>query len=374
MDNSIDNSIYNGCIFDRNRGVESSRDLFGGSLGEFFNNIPDMVLMLNSQREAVYGNRHLHEFIDRDGSQKIEGRKLGDIFSCVNAEETPGGCGCSSKCEQCGAFRALNEARRNLKASGEYTLNRVGKEEVVFQVWATPLYIYGERFIKFILRNIGEVKRKQQFENVFLRDLSRLSEQLMTRLDYVRENPYSRDTVFEETCSLAHEIHDVIRYQEDLVAAEEDRLELQIGDINSYCLLQDVVHKLQSKLRCQGKEIRINDSSEKIFFRSDGRLLRQIFRHMLGNALQATPSGDYVGAECACREGNIIFRIHDNGFISEEGQRRLFRHYSSVEGVRGPETYSIKLLAEKYLHGKVSCLSSPQQGTTFVVSLPRIEI
>ena len=369
--------MYGNYTAGHTRMIDNSSSLFkdNDKIKEFLNNIPDLVLMLNSRQEAVYGNQHLHEFIDQDGPREIEGRKLGDVFSCVNAKEAPGGCGTSPKCSHCGALRALNEAKKNLKTSCEYTLNRNGKDEIVFQVWAVPLYINGESFVKFILRNIGEVKQKQQLENVFLRDLSQMSAQLMAKLDYARQNPYSRDTVFDEICFLTNEVHDMIQYQQDLLAAEENRLETRLSDINSYCELQNIIRDLQPQLRRAEKDIQVSENSDKVFFQRDKRLLKRVIRHMLCNALEATPPGEHIHAECLRKENNVLFKVHNSTVIPEDVQKQLFsRSFSTKGDGRGMGTYSMKLFVEKYLNGSVSCSSSPQHGTTFVISLPLIKI
>jgi sensor histidine kinase regulating citrate/malate metabolism len=53
-------------------------------------------------------------------------------------------------------------------------------------------------------------------------------------------------------------------------------------------------------------------------------------------------------------------------------QLQIFnRSFSTKGGNRGVGTYSIKLLTERYLHGKVSFISSVETGTIFKVILPK---
>ena len=54
-----------------------------------------------------------------------------------------------------------------------------------------------------------------------------------------------------------------------------------------------------------------------------------------------------------------------------EVQLQVFnRSFSTKGNGRGIGTYSIKLLCERYLKGKVSFVSSAEQGTIFKVTLP----
>lgn len=50
---------------------------------------------------------------------------------------------------------------------------------------------------------------------------------------------------------------------------------------------------------------------------------------------------------------------------------QIFNRSFSTKGAgRGVGTYSIKLLGERYLSGKVSFTSTPDEGTTFSIKLP----
>ncbi len=359
------------------RMLEQQCSLFSSSdkIREFLNNIPDMVMMLNTKQEAVYGNAHMHEFIDRNGTTEINGRKIGDIFSCVNAKSAPGGCGTSAKCPQCGAFQVLGEARKNLKATAEYSLTRAGKEESLFQVWTMPLFINGERFFKFIMRDIGELKQKQLLETIFLRDLAGMTEQLMGKMEYAKQNPYARENLFHEVYALSSEIHDLIQSQQDILAAEENRLKPELSDINSYCELQNIIRDMKPSLQKTQKDIHVKEASDKVFFQCAKRLLKRVIRHMLSNALEATPPGENIQAECVKKEDRIQFKVHNSSFIPEDVQQQLFKRSFSTKGEgRGMGTYSMKLFAEKYLNGEVSCSSTQKNGTTFVVTLPFIKI
>jgi signal transduction histidine kinase len=52
-------------------------------------------------------------------------------------------------------------------------------------------------------------------------------------------------------------------------------------------------------------------------------------------------------------------------------QLQMFHRSFSTKGKgRGTGTYSVKLLTEKYLQGRVAFTSTPASGTTFEVTLP----
>ncbi|MBK7132833.1 MAG: hypothetical protein IPH69_08460 [Bacteroidales bacterium] len=59
--------------------------------------------------------------------------------------------------------------------------------------------------------------------------------------------------------------------------------------------------------------------------------------------------------------------------LSEEVQMRIFQRSFSTKGKgRGLGTYSIRLMTENYLHGKVSFVSNEADGTVFSVILNKV--
>jgi sensor histidine kinase regulating citrate/malate metabolism len=72
------------------------------------------------------------------------------------------------------------------------------------------------------------------------------------------------------------------------------------------------------------------------------------------------------------RDGGIEFAVHNPTVMPEEVQLQLFQRSFTTKGVgRGIGTYSMKLLGETYLAGRVAFDSHPETGTTFTLWLPK---
>ena len=57
--------------------------------------------------------------------------------------------------------------------------------------------------------------------------------------------------------------------------------------------------------------------------------------------------------------------------MSELVQRQVFNRSFTTKGKgRGLGSYAMKLLGERYLQGKVSFTTDPEEGTTFRIELP----
>jgi PAS domain-containing protein len=76
-------------------------------LRELAGAIPDILVILNPQRQIVYANQRLLETLGRADAQALLGLRPGEAFDCVHATQTPAGCGTTEFCRQCGAVNAI---------------------------------------------------------------------------------------------------------------------------------------------------------------------------------------------------------------------------------------------------------------------------
>ena len=106
-------------------------------------------------------------------------------------------------------------------------------------------------------------------------------------------------------------------------------------------------------------------------FHTDPTLLLRILGNMVKNALEASRDGAVVTISHGTKPGHVWFAVHNPGFIPEEIQSRIFTRSFSTKGAgRGLGTYGMRLLAERFLAGRVEFRSDPVDGTTFRVILP----
>ena len=92
---------------------------------------------------------------------------------------------------------------------------------------------------------------------------------------------------------------------------------------------------------------------------------------MIKNGLEACRIGETLLVGCRLVDNTIEFWVHNPGVIPDEVRLQIFQRSFSTKGPgRGLGTYSIKLLGERYLNGKVYFHSTIEHGTTFVIRLP----
>ena len=97
---------------------------------------------------------------------------------------------------------------------------------------------------------------------------------------------------------------------------------------------------------------------------------------MVKNALESTISGGKVVLGCEpIKDESFRFWIHNDAVIPKEIQTRLFYKATSTKSSeRGLGTISMRLVGEKYLKGKVNFNSSENDGTLFMIDLPRYSV
>ena len=63
--------------------------------------VPDLVAVLNSEREVVFANRAFLSFAGAGYITEVCGVRPGELFGCVNARSAPEGCGAGEACAAC---------------------------------------------------------------------------------------------------------------------------------------------------------------------------------------------------------------------------------------------------------------------------------
>lgn len=350
-----------------------------GFLSDILNATPYIGLVLNEHRQLVFSNKTLLDTLGISGIEMFLGRRPGELLNCINATLDPGGCGTSEYCQVCGAARVILESMQTGKrVSGECRISS-GKgafsKSWDFLCIATPLPINNKIYTVVSLLDISHEKRRRAMERIFFHDLINTATGLDGLIDYIREINQQEETKkhLDVVRRLSKALIDEIQSQRELSNAENDELVPRMQNVYSLDLVSDAIHQLAFHRLSKNKNINIDPESDNIRFQSDPVLLRRILINMLKNALEAIDIDQEVNIGCNHREGNIIFSVHNPGNIPAEVQKQIFQRSFSTKGVdRGLGTYSMRLLSEKYLNGKVSFTSSEPAGTVFKISLPLI--
>ena len=333
------------------------------------------LMVLNSQRQIVATNRWLLNKLGCESPEKSIGLRPGEALGCVNVADTPCGCGTGKSCTVCGAVLAIVACQQTGKQyRGECTIStaRDGKEEELeFEIVATPLPINGEELTVVSLREIKNRKNKERLERIFFHDLMNTisgiygwSKALMDSSE-----PGDREIpkrIFELTKKLKMEIE----YHSFLFKAEKGDLSIRIENVGVTESLSEIETFFHKHPAAESKNLEI--AGKDIVIKTDRSILDRILINMIINAFEATPPGGKIRLWWNVNNESITFSVWSAAIIPTDTALRIFQRSFSTkaEQGRGLGTFSMKLLGEKYLGGKVSFDSRENEGTVFSLTLP----
>ncbi len=341
---------------------------------QYLDAIPDILVVLNRQRQVVFANQRLLDFLGLKEVGLAIGLRPGDALSCIHAAEGYFGCGTTEFCSTCGALRAILASQEGRSDVQECRIAQSSGEALDLRVWARPTTLDGELFTIFTVLDIRDEKRRRALERIFFHDLLNTASNLHTYSELLKETEAADEQVmFTDTLhELAMELIEEIHAQRDLLAAENHELAVRPEPIDAVELLQGLArHFANREMRLEGGTACVVVQAQAASLISDRVLLRRVLSNMLKNALEASPPEDAVTLAGRVDDGRIVFSVHNAGCMPQTARLQVFQRSFSTKGSgRGLGTYSMKLLSERYLKGTVTFSSSAEAGTTFVVSLP----
>lgn len=203
-------------------------------------------------------------------------------------------------------------------------------------------------------------------------------------LGLVLADAHSPEAVTEHAIKLQKLLHEQLELVNELLEfsrAEMGRQTLQSRELELCELLTTVLDTVA--LAAYSKQIRLLPSfpDTPIWMQGDAQKLQRIFVNLLTNAIKFTPEHGRIEFQAWVEPENplpIIVRIRDTGIgIPPEQLPYLFEPFSRARqrGTHGESGTGLGLAIVKRfveLHGGVITVeSTPGEGTTFVVRLPR---
>lgn len=335
---------------------------------------PGQALILNENRQIVYANRAFQEMAGNGPIQNLLGQRPGEVLGCAYSDRNAAGCGTTRFCSECGAMKAMLASQKGEAARQECEILKKNGDALDLKVWTTPLDLRGRHFTLFTLADQGAEKRRRALERIFYHDVLNTAGGLYGYADLLSElvpaeeesGRYAR-SIFQ----LSEAIIEEIQAQKELSAAENQELVPRFVPVQARALLEEVTRSYQAHQVSRGRTVQVAPDSVEVTLTTDRTLLKRVLGNMTKNALEASDPGQSVTLRCQDQDGWTAFSVHNPKAMPEKVQLQVFKRSFSTKGSgRGLGTYSIKLLTERYLGGRVWFISSPEQGTTFTALLP----
>ena len=336
--------------------------------------VPDILLFLNEHRQIVFANDAAFCFLGVEPTPDLLGNRPGEAFGCVHATQTEGGCGTTEFCQTCGAAKAILDAQRGNSDVKECRIALKDSWDALdLKVSTAPFDYQGERFTICALQDIGHEKRRKALERTFFHDVLNTAGGLRGFAELLLESdPEEVPEVADRVSRISRQLIEEIETQRSLLAAEANELSVNLVELKTREVLEELAVVYRRHEVAKGKNVAIADDCEKVTFRSDHALLLRVLGNMLKNALEATAVQGNVSLGARLDADQVEFWVANPTYMPRDVQLQVFKRSFSTKGPgRGIGTYSIRLLVSKYLSGTVDFTSSVEQGTTFRSRLPR---
>lgn len=351
-------------------GLLDSEKMFLDVLGA----ISGISAVLDKNRQIVYANDEFLNLLGIKSLEPILGKRPGEAVSCLHSSETINGCGTSEACSACGAVNAIILSQQTgKKSTREARITSEIEGKLVswdLKVTSTPINIRDRVFYIFTIQDISNENRRISLERIFFHDLLNSAGSLNGLLTILKEetDPAETKEIINMSEEVSRDLLEEILLHRQLRAAENGDLTVEIQSINAIGLLKSAVGKIEGHVIAREKSIVIADHSSDAIVETDKILLQRVLINMLKNALEATEKGGTVHAVVRNLDDKVRFEVRNNIFMPKEIQLQVFQRSFSTKGKgRGVGTYSIKLLSENYLNGKVGFTSSESDGTAFFI-------
>ena len=158
----------------------------------------------------------------------------------------------------------------------------------------------------------------------------------------------------------------------DIAAIEANVLDLELGDVDVFDLLDHSMNYVATKAEDTKKQLTLECPIDIGIIRADAQRLKQVVYNLLSNALRFTKPGGNIelGAKPA-EGGGVQIWVKDDGVgIPSERQPQVFESFKSSRGGAGLGLALVQRFVERH-GGWVELESEEGEGTHVTIYLPR---
>lgn len=336
------------------------------------NALPIATALLNQERQLIFGNKSLLNLMRIEDINDLLGQRPGELLGCLNRKSGPGGCGTSPSCNVCGALKAITDCLDKGSGSAEGTIN-TSFGSLNIAVKSEIVVIEKKEFILFSLQDISDEKKRLLLERIFYHDILNTAHNVsgMTELLASGEFEDSKEQFLGMLMKSATKLIDEINTHR-LITHENHTEQLSKPVmINSIDLFNEMVTEFNSFMVGDSDFI-MDNRSEDFNFNANRVLIRRVITNMIKNAFEAeTNFGKITFGIIPYQKKGAMIWVNNPSYMEEDIQLQIFnRSFSTKSADRGLGTYSMKMLTEKYLKGKIYFTSTRRSGTSFIVEIP----
>jgi len=337
--------------------------------------VDGLLAVLNEHRQIIALNENLLSMLGIDDAKTALGLRPGEAIRCIHAHEMPGGCGTSEYCSTCGAAIAivtsLSHDRPVEKTCAVSVKKNKENKDLYFRVRAQPLKIEGQKLILLFLQDITRQQQWAVVERIFFHDINNIIHGLVNASQLLSDQQ-PRNHLVHIIQKLSTQISNEVAIQNYINKKGISDYKPVFTEVTAEQVFAEI-SKTVTKHPCAENNLLVFSKPVPfIKLNTNMALLCRVLVNMLINAFEASTAGDTVKVSINNDKNQITFNVWNKQPIPKETAKRIFQRNFSTKGEmgRGLGTYSMKLMGETLLGGKVTFSTSESDGTTFHFSLP----
>jgi signal transduction histidine kinase len=334
-----------------------------GLLLEILNGLGEGLLAVDRSRHVVLANARFAEMFN--ATVDLVGRPLGEAARAA------------------AVFAAFDDALAGREASARFPL-RTGVAERKIEMRAFPLHADDIAAVALFL-DVTQIERLEQIRRNFISDFSHevrtplaamrsavesfeLGAEHMT----VEEDQQLRRIMTRQLARLERLVNDL----SELSNIESGDISLDRIEVDLLAVVRDLCEDFAERATNHG--VRFNISGDHVRVCADPVRVQQAFSNLIDNAIKYGARNDSIDIDVRAEEDNAVVAITDHGEgIAPEEKERIFRRFYRIDQSRSQEIAGtgLGLAITKHLillhRGSIDVVSTPGEGATFIVRLPR---
>jgi hypothetical protein len=343
---------------------------------EMLEAFPTAAMLLDQNRQIVAVNARALSAFDVLSPFDVHGCRLGDALDCKCAHTMEAGCGTSINCAECGAAHAVLDARAGVPNVRDcrISVTAEGRERSLdFRAFATPMPVDGQLFVLLALEDVADEKRRETLERIFFHDVLGAANAVHGLARLVADgDPARAKDAAQSLLRATGQLLDEIQAQRDLMLAERGQLTTRADEVMVNDILETTSQQYRLSRLAAGRHLVAARLVVDKTFTTDRTQLVRSLGNLVRNALEATRDCETVTISAQTLANGVLFQVTNPGVIAHPLQLQIFQRSFSTKAARGRGigTYSVKLIVEQYLRGRVSFVSTSETGTVFSIWVP----
>lgn len=340
-------------------------------LPEIIKTIPSLIMVLSHNRQIVYINKSMGDFLGMDDADLLLGARPGEAMRCEYSDISRSGCGASVFCKYCGFNQALFDCETGKPAS-KYECHLLNKSGDTYNlgVTITPFEHMANRYMFCVIENIADTHFRDLLENIFLNNLKgnlAAMQSLVKATGHISVSEY-QTLMRSQLMQIEEEVNsfDILQKIESGEALPGKQEWFSVKQF-----VDDVVVSLRLKQDLRFRHIKKAVPDLMIF--SNKALLAHALSSLLKNAMEAENDRSEILISVIDSTATISFKVKNSTVMDEKQQKLIFTRFAGGgDGKMGLGTYCAKKLASGYLNGKISFVSTREKGTVFTLRIPKM--